>query len=509
MFIWIKVFEDFHFGAATCRRRLLASCEVLAFPIESRSGVIELIKPYCITDSGLDVDNPATQEKICTVKSYDAQEVDAILAKAESARAEWAARTAKERAKIMRDWFNLIMAHQKDLAALVTAECGKPLAESMGEVAYGAAFIEWFAEEGKRAYGDVIPTHAPGKRIVTIKQPVGTCAAITPWNFPVAMIARKVGPALAAGCSIVVKPAEATPLSALALEALAQLAGIPADLFRVVPTTDPKLIGKLFCESPLVRKLSFTGSTAVGKQLMAQSAGNVQKVSMELGGNAPFIVFDDADLDAAIEGFLVSKFRNAGQTCVCANRILVQDSIYDDFVVRMAARTAALKVGNGANDGVQVGPLITEAATDKVAHLVDAAVAAGAKAETGGVRSRAGAQFYEPTVLSGVTQQMEIARQEIFGPVAPVIRFKDEADAIRIANDTPYGLAGYFYARDIGRIWRVMEGLEYGMVALNDGILSTELAPFGGIKESGIGREGSKYGLDEYLELKYFLIGGL
>jgi succinate-semialdehyde dehydrogenase / glutarate-semialdehyde dehydrogenase len=471
--------------------------------------VIELIKSYCISGSGLDVDNPATQEKICTVKSYGALEVTNIIAKADAARTEWGARTAKERAKILRDWFNLIMANQKDLAALITAECGKPLSESMGEVAYGGAFIEWFAEEGKRAYGDVIPTHAAGKRIITIKQPVGTCAAITPWNFPIAMIARKVGPALAAGCSIVVKPAEATPLSALALEALARQAGVPDDVLRIVPTTDPKPIGQLFCESPLIRKLSFTGSTAVGKQLLAQSAGNVQKVSMELGGNAPFIVFDDADLDAAIEGFLASKFRNAGQTCVCANRVLVQDGVYDAFVAKMTARTAALKVGNGADDGVQIGPLITEKATENVARMVDEAIVAGAKAETGGTRSGFGTQFYEPTVLSGVTQDMAIARQEIFGPIAPVIRFTDEVEAIQIANDTPYGLSAYFYARDIGRIWRVMEGLEYGMVALNDGILSTEIAPFGGIKESGIGREGSKYGLDEYLELKYFLVGGL
>jgi succinate-semialdehyde dehydrogenase / glutarate-semialdehyde dehydrogenase len=471
--------------------------------------VIELIKSYCITGEGLDVDNPATQEKICTVKSYDAGEVAGIIAKADAARGAWAARTAKERAKILRDWFNLIMANQKDLAALITAECGKPMSESMGEVAYGGAFIEWFAEEGKRAYGDVIPTHAAGKRIITIKQPVGTCAAITPWNFPIAMIARKVGPALAAGCSIVVKPAEATPLSALALEALARQAGVPDDVLRIVPTTDPKPLGKLFCESPLIRKLSFTGSTAVGKQLLAQSAGNVQKVSMELGGNAPFIVFDDADLDAAIEGFLASKFRNAGQTCVCANRVLVQDGVYDAFVAKMTARTAALKVGNGADDGVQIGPLITEKATENVARMVDEAIAAGAKAETGGTRSGFGAQFYEPTILSGVTQDMAIARQEIFGPIAPVIRFTDEAEAIRIANDTPYGLSAYFYARDIGRVWRVMEGLEYGMVALNDGMLSTEVAPFGGIKESGMGREGSKYGIDEYLEIKYFLVGGL
>jgi succinate-semialdehyde dehydrogenase / glutarate-semialdehyde dehydrogenase len=471
--------------------------------------VIELIKSYCIDWEGLDVDNPATQEKICTVKSYDAVEVAAIIALADAARGEWAGRTAKERAKILHNWFNLIMANQKDLAALITAECGKPMTESMGEVAYGGAFIEWFAEEGRRAYGDMIPTHAAGKRILTVKQPVGTCAAITPWNFPIAMIARKVGPALAAGCSIVVKPAEATPLSALALEALAQKAGVPVNVFRVVTTTDPKSVGKLFCGSPLIRKLSFTGSTAVGKQLLAQSATNVQKVSMELGGNAPFIVFDDADLDAAIEGFLASKFRNAGQTCVCANRVLIQDGVYDAFLAKMTERTAALKVGNGADDGVQIGPLITEQATAKVARLVNEALAAGAKLETGGALSKIGPQFYEPTILSGVTQQMDIARQEIFGPVAPVIRFADEAEAIQIANDTPYGLSAYFYARDIGRIWRVMEGLEYGMVALNDGMLSTEIAPFGGIKESGIGREGSKYGLDEYLELKYFLVGGL
>jgi succinate-semialdehyde dehydrogenase/glutarate-semialdehyde dehydrogenase len=457
----------------------------------------------------LEVIDPASGKPIARVRTFGPEEVASLIAAADAAGLAWAKRTAKDRAKVLRAWFDLVMEQQEDLAQLMTAECGKPLTESRGEVAYGAAFIEWFAEEGKRAYGETIPSFADGKRVLTLKQPVGTCAAITPWNFPLAMITRKVAPALAAGCAIVVKPAEATPLCALALEALAQDAGIPADLFRVVPTEDPAAIGQLFCSDPRIRKLSFTGSTAVGKILMAQAAQNVARLSLELGGNAPFIVFDDADLDAAVEGAIASKFRNAGQTCVCANRFLVQAGVHDAFVDKLAARVAGLKVAPGAEEGSQVRPLINSAGKDKVERLVGQALASGAVARTGGAASELGANFYQPTVLTGVEPAMDIAVQEIFGPVAGVIRFDSEAEAVRIANDTPYGLAAYFYARDVGRIWRVMEALEYGMVAVNDGILSTEVAPFGGIKQSGLGREGSRHGLDEYLELKYFLLGGV
>jgi succinate-semialdehyde dehydrogenase/glutarate-semialdehyde dehydrogenase len=457
----------------------------------------------------LEVRDPASGKSLGRVRTYAPEEVAHIIREAERAGRAWAKRTAQDRAKLLRAWFELVMDRQEALAQLMTAECGKPLAESRGEVAYGAAFIEWFAEEGKRAYGETIPTFAHGKRVLTIKQPVGTCAAITPWNFPLAMITRKVAPALAAGCAIVVKPAEATPLSALAIEALARDAGIPEDLFRVVPADDPAEIGKLFCNHPLIRKLSFTGSTGVGKILMAQAAQNVARLSLELGGNAPFIVFDDTDLDAAVEGALASKFRNAGQTCVCANRFLVQAGVHDAFVDKLAARVAALKVAPGAEEGAQIGPLINGAGKDKVTRLVDQALAAGAVARTGGGGSERGLNFYQPTVLTGVAPEMDIAVHEIFGPVAGVIRFETEEEAIRIANDTPFGLAAYFYARDMGRIWRVMEALEYGMVAVNDGILSTEVAPFGGIKQSGLGREGSRHGLDEYLELKYCLLGGI
>ncbi len=459
--------------------------------------------------TGLAVLNPATEQQIAEVREFAPAEIAALIDAADAARPAWAAETAKARAAVLRRWFALIMERQEELAALVTAECGKPLAEARGEVAYGASFIEWFAEEGKRAYGETVPTFAAGKRVLTIKQPVGTCAAITPWNFPIAMITRKVAPALAAGCAIVVKPAEATPLSALALETLAHEAGVPRDVFRVVPSNDPAAVGSLFCSHPKVRKLSFTGSTRVGKILMAQASENVTRLSLELGGNAPFIVFDDADLDAAADGLMASKFRNAGQTCVCANRILVQDGVYDAFVERVRAKVAALVVGDGAAPGTTIGPLITRAGVDKVASLVEDALAHGAKAAMGGNRSNAGATFYEPTVLTGVQPDMAIATSEIFGPVVPVIRFTDEDEAVRIANDTPYGLAAYFYARDLGRVWRVMEALEYGMVGVNDGILSTEVAPFGGIKQSGLGREGSRHGLDEYLELKYCLMGGI
>ena len=459
--------------------------------------------------TGLAVLNPATEQEIATVRDYAPDEIAALIDAADVARPAWAAETAKARAAVPRRWFALIMEHQEELAALVTAECGKPLAEARGEVAYGASFIEWFAEEGKRAYGETVPTFAAGKRVLTIKQPVGTCAAITPWNFPIAMITRKVAPALAAGCAIVVKPAEATPLSALALETLAHEAGVPRDVFRVVPSNDPAAVGSLFCSHPKIRKLSFTGSTRVGKILMAQAAENVTRLSLELGGNAPFIVFDDADLDAAAEGLMASKFRNAGQTCVCANRILVQNGVYEAFVEKVRAKVAGLVVGDGAAPGTTIGPLINRAGVDKVASLVGDALAHGAEALLGGNRSNAGATFYEPTVLTGVKPDMAIATSEIFGPIVPIIRFADEDEAVRIANDTPYGLAAYFYARDLGRVWRVMEALEYGMVGVNDGILSTEVAPFGGIKQSGLGREGSRHGLDEYLELKYCLMGGI
>ena len=469
----------------------------------------ELIDRIADERGTLPVEDPATGLQIARVRTYDAAEVAAIIRDADAARSDWAGRTAKDRARILRRWFDLIIERQEELAQIVTAECGKPIAESRGEVAYGAAFIEWFAEEAKRAYGETIPTFAEGKRVLTIKQPVGTCAAITPWNFPVAMITRKVGPALAAGCAIVLKPAEATPLSALALELLAREAGVPEALFRVVPAMEPAVIGELFCRDPLIRKLSFTGSTKVGQILMAQAGQNITRLSLELGGNAPFIVFDDADLDAAIDGAIASKFRNAGQTCVCANRFLVQDGIHDAFVEKLTERVATLKVAPGTQDGAQIGPLINAAGRDKVGSLVSAAVEGGARIVTGGQVSDVGENFFEPTVVANVAPDMDIVRQEIFGPVAPVIRFADEAEAIRIANDTPYGLAAYFYARDLGRVWRVTEALEYGMVAANDGILSTEVAPFGGIKQSGLGREGSRHGLDEYLELKYCLMGGL
>lgn len=473
------------------------------------SYVPEFIQKYLDDAGEMVVLNPANGEQIAALRPYSTADIDAIIVKAEQARKGWAALTAKMRAQRLQEWYAQIVAHSDDLAALCTAESGKPLAESRGEVAYAASFIEWFAEEAKRACGETIPSFATGKAVLTMKEPVGTCAAITPWNFPLAMITRKAAPALAAGCAMIVKPAEATPLCALALEALAIRSGIPADVFRVVPSANPAGVGELFCSHPLIRKISFTGSTPVGKRLLAQAAGTVKRVSMELGGNAPFIVFDDADLDAAIDGLMVSKFRNAGQTCVCANRVLVQDRVHDAFVAKLVARVEALKIGDGAEPGVQIGPLIDERALAKVAHLAADAIAAGAVLACGGKAHDAGPRFYAPTVLTGVTQSMTIAQSEIFGPIAPVLRFADEAEAIAIANDTPFGLAAYFYARDIGRVWRVMEGLEYGMVAVNEGALSTEIAPFGGIKESGLGREGSRHGLDEYLELKYALIGGL
>src|SRR5882672_7480502 len=461
-------------------------------------------------DSGatLPVTNPATGEKIGTVPNMGAAETKRAIEAAQRAFAPWAARTAKERAVILRKWFELMMANQDDLATLMTAEQGKPLAESKGEIAYAAAFIEWFGEEGKRIYGDTIPAHATDKRIVVIKEPIGVCAAITPWNFPAAMITRKCGPALAAGCTMVLKPATATPYSALALCELAERAGVPKGVFSCV-TGGAKEVGGELTSNPIVRKLTFTGSTEIGKLLMEQCAATVKKVSLELGGNAPFIVFDDADIEEAVKGAIASKYRNAGQTCVCANRILVQDGVYDAFAKRLAEVAGAMKVGNGFEQGTVIGPLIDMQAIEKVeAHIADA-VKKGAKVVIGGKRHAFGGSFFEPTVLSGVTTDMIITREETFGPVAALYRFKTEAEAIKMANDTEFGLAAYFYSRDIGRIWRVAEALEYGIVGINEGIISTEIAPFGGMKESGIGREGSKYGIEDYLEIKYLCMGGI
>jgi succinate-semialdehyde dehydrogenase/glutarate-semialdehyde dehydrogenase len=452
--------------------------------------------------------NPSTGAEITRVPDLGAAETERAVAAADAALPAWRSKTAKERAALLRRWHDLIMANQEDLAVLMTTEQGKPLAEARGEVAYGASFIEWFAEEGKRVYGDVIPSPTGDKRLVVIKQPVGVTVAITPWNFPIAMITRKVGPALAAGCTSVVKPAEATPLSALALAELATRAGIPAGVLNIVTTARPAVVGEVLTASPIVRKLSFTGSTPVGKRLMAQCAGTVKRVSLELGGNAPFIVFDDADLDAAVRGALASKYRNAGQTCVCANRLLVQDGIYDAFAAKLADAVAVMQVDDGLEPGAQIGPLINQAAITKVEKLVADAVAKGAKVVLGGDRHSRGGNFYTPTILTEVTPAMDLAKEEIFGPVAPLFRFKTDEDAVRMANDTRYGLASYFYSRDIGRAWRVAEQLEYGMVGINEGIISNEVAPFGGIKESGIGREGSHYGIDEYLEVKYLCFGG-
>ena len=470
---------------------------------------LQLLRPEQLDANGLVVTNPANGSQVATVRRYDTDALTRIVDAAEAARHGWAARTAKERSDILRAWYDLIIAHTEDLARLMTLESGKPLDEARGEVKYGAAFIEWFAEEARRAYGEVIPTHAEGKRIVTLRQPVGTCAASTPWNFPLAMITRKVGPALAAGCSIIVKPAEMTPLSALALEALAHEAGIPHDLFRVAPAVKSSDAGDLFCTHRAIRKISFTGSTAVGKVIMAKAAGQVKRLSLELGGNAPFIVFDDADLDRAVEGAVASRYRNAGQTCVCANRFLVQDGIYDAFVEKLAARVGGMKVGDGVANPSAMGPLVSHREAARVAGLVAQAEAQGARPVGELADVPEGGAFHAPMVLADVTTDMDIAHEEIFGPVAPVIRFSDEAEALRIANDTPFGLAAYFYTADAARQWRVMETLEYGMVGVNDGLISTEVAPFGGVKESGFGREGSSHGLADYMTIKYCLLGGL
>jgi len=456
----------------------------------------------------IEVLNPADGTVLGTVPNMGAEEARRAIEAANKAWPAWRAKTAKERGAIVRKWAQLMLENTEMLAQLMTLEQGKPLAESKGEIAYAASFLEWFAEEGKRVYGDTIPTYAPDRRIVVLKQPVGVCTAITPWNFPSAMITRKAGPALAAGCPMVLKPASQTPFSALALAELAERAGVPAGVFSVV-TGSASQIGGEFTSNPIVRKVTFTGSTEIGRLLMEQSARTVKKVSMELGGNAPFIVFDDADLDAAVEGAIASKYRNAGQTCVCANRILVQEGVYDAFVEKLAAKVKEMKVGNGLEDGVSQGPLIDMKAVEKVEEHVKDAVEKGARLVLGGKRHALGGTFFEPTIIAGVTPEMKVAKEETFGPMAPIFAFKTEDEAIAMANDTEFGLAAYFYSRDIGRVWRVGEALEYGIVGSNTGLISTEVAPFGGVKESGVGREGSKYGIEDYLEIKYFAQAGL
>jgi succinate-semialdehyde dehydrogenase/glutarate-semialdehyde dehydrogenase len=461
-------------------------------------------------DSGktVEVTNPATGEVLGTIPNMGTAETRRAIEAANASWAGWRKKTAKERANILRKLFNLMMENQDDLAILMTAEQGKPLAEAKGEIAYAASFIEWFAEEGKRTYGDVIPAHQADKRIIVTKEPIGVVAAITPWNFPSAMITRKAGPALAAGCPIVLKPATQTPFSALALAELAHRAGVPAGVFNVV-TGSATQIGGEMTANPIVRKLTFTGSTQIGKILLEQCAKTVKKTSMELGGNAPFIVFDDADLDAAVEGAIMSKYRNTGQTCVCANRILVQDGVYDAFAAKLTAAVGKLKVGDGLKGETQQGPLIDMKAVEKVEEHIADAVKKGAKVVAGGKRHALGHSFFEPTILVNVTTDMAVTREETFGPVAPLFRFKTEEEAIKLANDTEFGLAAYFYARDMGRVWRVAEAIESGIVGINTGIISTEVAPFGGVKESGLGREGSKYGIVYFLEVKYMCMGGI
>ena len=452
------------------------------------------------------VSNPARGDVIARVADLSRTEVARAIASAHAAQKEWAARTGKERARILRDWADLMVANADDLAAILTAEMGKPLAEARGEILYGASYIEWFGEEAKRVYGETIPGHQRDKRITVLKQPIGVAASITPWNFPNAMIARKVAPALAAGCGFVARPAAETPLSALAMAILAERAGVPAGLFAVVPSSRSSDIGREFCENPQVRKLTFTGSTEVGRILLRQAADQVMKCSMELGGNAPFIVFDDADLDAAVEGAMISKFRNNGQTCVCANRIYVQAGVYDAFAEKLAAAVKKLNVGDGLEDGVTTGPLINAAAVEKVEEHIADALAGGGHIVTGGKRHALGGTFFEPTVVTGITPEMKVSTEETFGPLAPLFRFETEEEVIRLANATIFGLASYFYARDIGRITRVQEALEYGMVGVNTGLISTEVAPFGGVKQSGLGREGSHHGVEDYLEMKYICL---
>jgi succinate-semialdehyde dehydrogenase/glutarate-semialdehyde dehydrogenase len=461
-------------------------------------------------DSGktADVTNPATGEKIGTVPVLGTMETRRAIAAASAAFPAWAAKTAKERSAILRRWNDLMLANVDDLAMLMTAEQGKPLAEARAEVAYAAAFIEWFAEEGKRVYGDVIPGHQADKRLLVLRQPIGVVAAITPWNFPAAMITRKAGPALAAGCTFVCKPAMQTPYSALAMAELAYRAGVPKGVFSVVTGSATEIGGEM-TSNPIVRKLTFTGSTEIGKKLMAQCAGTLKKVSLELGGNAPFIVFDDADLDAAVQGAIASKYRNTGQTCVCANRLLVQDGVYDAFVMKLVEAVKKLKIGDGLKGATDQGPLIDDKAVAKVEEHIADALAKGGSVAHGGKRHALGGTFFEPTIITNVKPDMLVAREETFGPVAPIFRFKDDEEAIRMANDTEFGLASYFYTRDLARAWRVSERLEYGLVGINTGLISTEVAPFGGVKESGIGREGSKYGILDYTELKYVCVGGV
>ena len=451
--------------------------------------------------------NPANGETIAHVTDMDVADTSAAIDAAYAAKAEWAAWTGKERAAVLRKWFDLIVSNADDLATILTAEMGKPWPEARGEILYGASFIEWFAEEAKRIYGDVIPGHQRDKRIVVLKQPIGVVGSITPWNFPNAMIARKVAPALAVGCTFVARPAELTPLSALAMAVLAERAGIPDGVFNVIPSSDSAGVGKELCANDKVAKITFTGSTRVGKILMNQCSDTIKKMSLELGGNAPFIVFDDADLDAAVEGAMIAKYRNNGQTCVCANRIYVQSGVYDAFATKLAEKTKGLLVGDGFADGVTTGPMINDAAIAKVEEHIADALSKGAKIALGGKRADLGGTFFEPTVLTGVTADMIVAKEETFGPVAPLFKFTDEAEVIAMANDSEFGLASYFYSKDLARVWRVAEALETGMVGINTGLISTEVAPFGGVKQSGLGREGSKYGTEDYLEIKYLCMG--
>jgi succinate-semialdehyde dehydrogenase/glutarate-semialdehyde dehydrogenase len=462
-------------------------------------------------DSGeaFDVVNPADGAIVGSVPDLGVTETRRAIDAANRALPGWRALTAKKRASVLKKWHALLMENVEDIAQIMSLEMGKPIRESRGEAVFGANFVEWFAEEGKRAYGEIIPTHDVSKRLLVVQQPIGVVGAITPWNFPLAMITRKVAPALAAGCSVVVKPAEDSPFTALAAADLADRAGLPAGVLNIITTSDPEPVGKEISTNPIVRKISFTGSTEVGKLLMANAAGTVKSVSLELGGNAPFIVFDDADIDAAVQGAIASKYRNSGQTCICANRIYVQSVIYDEFAKKFAEAVSLLKVGAAIEDATEIGPLVNQEALDKVETLVADALSKGAGVLTGGKRHALGKTYYEVTVLTNVTAEMRVAREEIFGPVAPLYRFETEDEAIALANDTTYGLASYFYAGDLGRIWRVSEGLEYGMIGINTGLISTELHPFGGIKESGIGREGSHHGLNEYLETKYLCMGGI
>jgi succinate-semialdehyde dehydrogenase/glutarate-semialdehyde dehydrogenase len=466
---------------------------------------------WCDAKDGgqFDVTNPANGNVLARVPDMGADETRSAIEAANAAWPAWRAKTTKERAGILRKLYFLMMENQEDLARILTAECGKPIVEGRGEIAYGASFIEWFGEEAKRVYGDVIPAPFSDRRIVVEKQPIGVCAAITPWNFPIAMVTRKVGPALAAGCPIILKPAHDTPLSALALAELAERAGVPAGVFSVITSHSGSIVGGELTSNPIVRKLTFTGSTAIGKVLMRQCADTIKKMSLELGGNAPFIVFDDADVDAAVTGAIASKYRNTGQTCVCVNRFLVQDGIFDEFTAKLVAAVEAMKIGDGADASVAQGPLINQAGLDKVQEHVQDAVEKGAEVATGGACHALGGTFYQPTVLTGATTEMKIAHEETFGPVSALFRFSTEEEAVTLANDTEFGLAAYFYTRDAARVWRVGEALEYGIVGINEGIISTEVAPFGGVKESGLGREGSRYGIEDFLEIKYMCMGGL